>query len=127
MEITHNIKLQNESLEYLSKVFNKYTEVEFTTSRIYESPVIHLYPTHDTYGDDGELNGYLDKLFCTIKIYDTINDVFSIVKSKDALDTYHKDVKVYNIGYFKDGSVIIDLTGNYKFGSYQALEVIRVD
>lgn len=125
MNIVHNIQLQEKSIDYLNKVFDQYTEVEFSSSKIIQSPIVHMYPTEDTRRDDGELSGYVDAMLFTLKIYDTQDKVFMETHNKDALDLYDDNIKIRKIKIFKDGSTMVQFNGDYNFYDSQAVEVLR--
>ncbi len=123
MNIIHNIKLSEDSLKYLNEVFKDYKKVEYDTSRVIKNPLVHLYPTHDTIDEYGDLNGYRDALFMTIRIYDVENDIYMEIKNRDGLDFYNSDVSLRQIRIFKDGSTLVMISGRCKFGSSQSIDV----
>ncbi|MGE7840679.1 hypothetical protein ACQKNX_07800 [Lysinibacillus sp. NPDC093712] len=128
MGILHNIELHEESVKYLNEVFNQYEEIKYDSNLIIINPLVHLYGTHDTRTVDGELNGYNDALFITIKIYDKETMQFMQIHNRDGLDFYNnKNVHIQQIKVFKDGSTLIQLTGNYKFGNCQSVDVWSVN
>lgn len=123
MEIVHNIKLSKDSLEYLNEVFTSYKKVDYDTSRVFKNPLVHLYPTEDTITEDGELNGYRDALFVTIRIYDVEKDIYMEIKNRDGLDFYNDRINIRQIRVFKDGSTLVMLKGSYQFGSTQSIDI----
>lgn len=122
MRILNDIDLHQESVDYLSKVFKEYREIEAIPDTI-KDPIIHIYPKKDTYESDGELNGYTDALFSEIHIYEPHNmTVWKSRRLHDAINSF-EDLTVKQIKIFKDLSTMITLSGRYRVSSFTALEL----
>lgn len=63
------IKLHEDSKKYVVETFNMYTEDIYHDGMIVNSPIIHMYPTHDTTNEEGQLNGYLLTLYFAKYMY----------------------------------------------------------
>lgn len=122
MIVSNEIKLHQESINYLNRIFTDYNEVE-SLSKIVENPIIHMYPKKDTYEEDGELDGFIDAIFSEVHIYDTVN--MTVWKSKslsDGLASY-ADITVKQIKVFKDLSTLVSLSGKYSISPFQEMTI----
>ncbi|NBI30999.1 hypothetical protein [Chengkuizengella marina] len=112
MEVGFNISIHKYSEDYIKKTLSQYKEVD--SMIVIEHPIIHMYAKKDTYDECGELNGYVDSLFCEYHFYDlTKLQLFKSRRFHDGL-WFGEGVKPTNVRLFKDGSTLIQLRG--KFG-----------
>lgn len=122
--ISHTIKLHQESINYLNRIFENYTETQYNSGKVVENPIIHLYPVEDTYDENGELDGFVDALFTNIHVYDTESMEYYVLERRDGIRFYN-DVKVEMVRAFKDGSTLIQLYGKFLIGSHQEVAVYK--
>jgi len=104
-----DIKLHPKSEKLIKETFGWYTQVGQPIEKINGRCVIHMYPTEDTYDENGELVGYRDALFFNVHVYDAENRICYIRNRADAITT--GDVGV-TVKYFKDGSTMLVMDGN---------------
>jgi len=124
MELSHNIKLHEDSIKQIEKVYSMYEEVEWSSNKIISNPIIHMKATEDTRDENGDLHGYHDCLLFTLYVFDTSSMTAMKLYNRDGLDTwYEKDVKLKKMCMFKDGSALVQLSGKYKFGDTQAVTI----
>jgi len=122
--ITNSFIIHQKSVDYMDDVFGKYVQDQHF-ERYIQNPIIHLYPTKDTYDQDGNLNGYIDALFMDIHIYDTINMKKYLLKNKDGIFG-DNNLTVSQIKAFKDGSTMIVLRGRYELFNGQAIHIMKL-
>jgi hypothetical protein len=98
------VDITQHGMDYIRKTLSQYLE----TNKIPESnigrTIIHMYPVEDTYTKDGELNGYMDAIFCNYHIYN-INDM-TVFKTQRLHDALHLKVPC-EVKVFKDLSTMI--------------------
>jgi hypothetical protein len=96
-------------------------------AHVLKNPIIHIYPKYDTYNADGELEGYIDSLFCDIHVYDI--ERMTKWKSKRTHDGImpFANLNIDQIKIFKDLSTMICLQGEYRLsGSSTAFSVGKI-
>ncbi|WP_336763471.1 hypothetical protein [Paenibacillus sp. USHLN196] len=126
MIVKNEIKIHENSVNYMKRVFMQYKEIE-TLPNVVENPIIHLYPVKDTYETNGELNGYNDALFFQLHVYDPVGMVSW--KSKQLHDGIipFSEVMIQQIKIFKDLSTLVSLSGSYKMSQMQGFSIGRVN
>lgn len=86
MEIKEiKIPIEQESIEYLEKVFKDYKEVNKPIEEIKGRCIIHIYPVEDTYNSKGELRGYCDAILCDMHVYDCKNEIVYKTNNHDSV------------------------------------------
>lgn len=112
MSVGFSVPIHQNSEAYLADVFEQYEEVEFMGE--IENPIIHIYAKKDTYEiETGELNGYIDSLFCEYHFYDTKNmKCYKSNRNHDAI-YFDNNIRVSNVKVFKDGSTLVQCYGKY--------------
>lgn len=81
--------------------------------------ILHLYPTRDTFNQDGELDGYYQNLFFNLDVYDAKKMVKYSAGEHDAIFT--SGCNINNVTVFKDGAFCICIDGEVEFLSGQAV------
>ena len=123
MIVKNEVELHQKSVSCINNTFSMYVEVD-KLKEVVTNPILHMYPTEDTYSEDGELNGYADAIFFRLDVYDTSSR--TIWKSKRVYDGVMSfgDLNVSQLKIFKDLSTMICLKGEYKVsGSCQAFDI----
>jgi hypothetical protein len=112
MIIKNEVKLHQESIDYVKKTLGQYKLVEKLEDEI-NNPIIHMYPVVDAYEEDGELNRSTDSIFFRVDIYDTIK--MTVYKGKRLHDQVmpFSDINVSQIKIFKDLSTLLSFYGKY--------------
>jgi len=123
MEIKElRVQIEQESVDYLKTVFDDYIEVYNPIEEIQGRCIIHIYPKHDTYNIEGELNGYIDAILCDMHIYDLNNKV--VYKTR-----YHDSI-LLNVPcetrIFKDLSTMLIIDGGVEIVYGTGLSVYKL-
>ena len=127
MIIKNEIELHQESVDYAKRVLGGYLEVQHL-EEVLNNPILHIYPIEDTHDKDGNLDGYIDALFCNIHIYDTENR--RVLKRSKLYDGIipQGNLSISQIKIFKDLSTMIVLHGKHRVnGCFQAFEISKLD
>jgi len=98
-----NIKLHKESEEYIKNTLSEYKQVEKLPFQINGRTIIHLYATSDTMDSSGELQGFVDALLFTMRVYMCTTMTYWEVENRDGLELFVPA----GIRIFKDGSTMI--------------------
>lgn len=120
-----SITLNPNSVKYLDSVFKQYTEVK-DQPKHFVNPIIHLYPVKETFGENGELNGFIDSFLCKVRIYDPKNLIFWESPSLHDALTFIEDVPIHQFKAFKDGSSMLAVRGNFKIFSLAQEIILKV-
>ncbi len=126
MTINNEIKLHPESVDYIEKTLNQYSETD--ELKIINNPIVHIYAKEDTRDvETGGLNGHTDALFSEFHIYDPKE--MTIYKTKGQ----HDSIMFYNgatpemVKIFKDGSTLLSFWGKYNFNLLTTVCVHKVN
>lgn len=112
MIVKNEVKLHQNSIDYLKKTLGQYTVVEKLEDEI-NNPIIHMYPVEDTFNEDGEKNGGTDSIFFRVDIYDTVKmTVYKGEKLHDNVMPFN-NINVSQISIFKDLSTLLSFHGKY--------------
>ena len=117
------MNLRNKSFLNIEENFGY---VKTTTLQPAKRYILHMYPTHDTLDQHGNLNGYDDALFFDCKIFNPEDKSVYMIENRDGV-TLSDDIYVMNKVY-KDGSFMMDVSSKQKgrklsIGIFQALDV----
>lgn len=119
------IKLHKNSVDYLERIFEQYTDGQLNRNTVVSNPIVHMYAKKDTYANDGELEGFVDSLFFRVEIYDPINLIrYHIENFHDSIN--FNNVSPYEVKIFKDGSTLLAFTQDCRFRLLTTLQVDRV-
>lgn len=119
------IRLHDKSIKLLDEVFQPYKEQQrLKSGTVISNPIIHMYAEEDTFSEDGELRGFMDKLMFRVDVYDTKKLIKYTGESlHDGIDYY--DTYPSNVSIFKDGSTMLMFYGDVEIGLLTSLCVYK--
>ena len=113
------VKMTEANKNLVKSIFAQYTKVDKYPNIITERTVIHIYPTHDTYDEEGELRGFSDCLFSIYRFYFTESKTYYEFINKDGID--FEGMRMIRVRVFKDNSTMIILSQQYTINNFQCL------
>lgn len=107
MIIKQEIEIHPKSEKFLDidSMYEKTDKLELA-----KKVIIHLYPDRDTMDKDGNLTGFVDKLFFKCKIYNLDNMTVFETENKDGIDFGFDFPHSIQTAIYKDGSTCITIT-----------------
>ena len=122
-----DVKLTETSTGMIKDIFARYKKAEGDLpDGLTGRTIFHIYAKSDTINQDGDLEGFEDSLFFTLKVFNMVSMSYWEVRNRDSveLDRYGFAIGA-DIRIFKDGSTMIIVDGDIEICWYQAVEISR--